>query len=71
MTIPLDIDELIVTVEGMPRPDLVEMLRTIPCPFPIDFTDAYLSSLSVERLRHLVVAVCLQARKSSRATHAA
>lgn len=71
MTIPTSIEDLIQTVEGMPRAELVELLREVPCPFPIDFTDAYLSSLPIERLRHLVVAVCLQARKSSRAGHAA
>lgn len=66
MTIPTDINELLVTVAELDRPELVELLREVPCRFPVDFTDEYLNTLSLDRLRHVVVAVCLQARKNAR-----
>jgi hypothetical protein len=29
------------------------------CPFNLDFTDEFLDSVSVERLRHIVLGACL------------
>jgi hypothetical protein len=43
----------------MTRDDLVDTLRRMQCGFPIDFTDEYLASVSVERLRHIVLAAAI------------
>lgn len=65
-TTATEVDDLIVTVAESSREELMAMLGAAPCPFPLDFTDTYLDSLTLDRLRHLVMAVCLQARKSAR-----
>ena len=44
------------------RPELMAVLRSMQCEFPIDFTDECLASMSVERLRHVAAAACLHAR---------
>ena len=63
--LPLDdIHATLTTIEGMGRPELIAVLRDLPCPFPIDFTDAYLEHLPIERLKHLVAAVALHCRKN-------
>jgi hypothetical protein len=64
---PNDIDALLTTIATLPRADLHRMLRDLPCPFPLDFTDAYLDSLPLDRLKHLVAAVALHCNKSSHA----
>ncbi len=45
----------------MPREQIVSTLRSLDCDFKIDFTDEYLGSLSLERLRHVALAACLHA----------
>jgi hypothetical protein len=63
MQLPADIESMLEVVAAMERTGLVELLRTMPCPFPLDFTDEYLAGIELDRLRHLVAAVCLQVRK--------
>lgn len=66
--LPLDdIDATLTTIEAMPRAELITVLRDLPCPFPIDFTDTYLEHLPIDRLKHLVAAVALHCRKSGSA----
>ncbi len=43
----------------MDREGLIETLRRMRCEFPMDFTDDYLASLSIERLKHIVLAASL------------
>lgn len=71
MTLPSDIEGLVEVIGAMDRPALVALLRESPCPFPVDFTDEYLNTIGLERLRHLTLAVLLQARKSARGSSAA
>jgi hypothetical protein len=59
-------EQLAASIATMERPDLVRALHAIDCPFELDFTEEYLSSLSVERLRHLVLAACLHRRAAGR-----
>jgi hypothetical protein len=56
------IDELIRDVQTMDRDGCMTQLRQIGRP-RIDFTDEFLNSLSLDRLRHVVVAAFLQSRK--------
>jgi len=62
---PTEIESMLTTIAGLPRGDLVAMLRDLPCPFPIDFTETYLQTLPLDRLKHLVAAVALHCRKSN------
>ena len=43
----------------MDRDELIRRLRRLHCDFDLDFTDAFLDSLSMERLRHIVLAAML------------
>ena len=55
-------NEIEVTIQrlaAMDKPALVTTLRAEADRFPSDLTDDYLSSLSEEKLRHLVAALCL------------
>jgi len=53
-------EELAGRIAEMDRSDLIALLRTIKCPFRMDFTDEFLSAVSLERLRHIVLAACLR-----------
>ncbi len=43
----------------MGRPDLIQTLRGLQCDFQIDFSDDFLETLSIERLKHIVLAASL------------
>jgi hypothetical protein len=49
-------------VADMDRPQLIETLRSLHCDFCLDFTDDFLQSASMERLRHIVLAAALHTR---------
>ncbi len=46
----------------MDRQNLIGMLSSLDCGFQFDFTKEFLDSVSLERLRHIVLAASLQAR---------
>ena len=54
-------EELALKLARMDRPDLISALDALNCGFPIDFTEAYLDSISLERLKHIVLAASLRA----------
>ena len=54
------VEELICLVSAMDRPTLVGQFRAFRASFPVDFTDEFLETTPVERLRHIYVALCLQ-----------
>ena len=63
MTVPVESpDEIINKIANMTRPQLITLLRGLQCDFHLDFSDEYLASLSVERLRHIAVAASLRSR---------
>jgi hypothetical protein len=43
----------------MDRSQLVQTLRDLKCPFEVDFSDEFLQSISIERLRHILMAATL------------
>lgn len=57
------IDELLCGVALLDRPALIRQFRSYPAPFPIDFSDEFLRSTDLDRLRHIFVAMCLQCRR--------
>lgn len=57
---PHQVEDLIRIVGAMERSSLTELLLGFRANFPVDFTDQFLANLSVERLRHIFVAICLQ-----------
>jgi hypothetical protein len=54
------IEEFISMVASMDRPALVYQFDNYRGNFRLDFTPEFLASLSVDRLRHIFLAVCLQ-----------
>jgi hypothetical protein len=56
------VEELICLVASFDKPTLTSQFRNFRGNFPIDFTPEFLETLSVDRLRHIFVALCLQAQ---------
>lgn len=57
------VDELVCKVATMDRADLLHQFRTYPARFPVDFTEDFLGSAPLERLRHIFLALCLQTQR--------
>lgn len=53
------VEQLVVKIATMNRGDLTDRLKKLNCHFELDFTDEYLESLSLERLRHVALAAIL------------
>lgn len=54
------IEELICMASSLDRTTLTRQFLCFRGSFPIDFTPEFLDNLSVDRLRHIFVALCLQ-----------
>jgi len=52
-------DTLAEQLTQMDRRSLIYLLRGMHCQFEMDFTDEFLMSISLERLRHIVLAAAL------------
>ncbi len=57
------VEELICLVASLDKPTLTRQFLTFKGSFPVDFTPEFLEKLSVDRLRHIYVALCLQAQR--------
>ena len=60
MTTAADADEVLARVHEMDREQVVRVLTHFSGRIRVDFTPAYLESLSLDRLRHLLQAVLLR-----------
>jgi hypothetical protein len=60
---PTQVEELIGVVAALDREALIAQFRCYRATFPLDFTDAFLSTITVERLRHIFLAICLQSQR--------
>lgn len=58
------VEELICMVSAMDREGLIQQFAKWEGRFPVDFTEEFLRTTPLERLRHIFVALCLQARQS-------
>lgn len=54
------VEELICLVAALDRAALVRQLQAYRATFPLDFTDEFLSTIPLDRLRHIFVALCLE-----------
>jgi hypothetical protein len=54
------VEELICVVAALDRPSLVNQIHDFRGSFPLDFTDEFLTTVQLDRLRHIFVALCLQ-----------
>lgn len=55
-------EQMVVVVAELSRERCVDELGRVPY-VPLDFTDDFLAALSVEQLRHVLLAALLQARR--------
>jgi len=55
------LEEIATNIARMQRDELLEILRSLRCSFKLDFTDEYLTTLSLERLRHVTMAAFIHA----------
>ena len=60
---PHQVEELICLVAALDRPALIAHLQNYRASFPIDFTSEFLNTASVDRLRHILVALCLHCQQ--------
>ncbi|MDP6544353.1 MAG: hypothetical protein QGH60_10200 [Phycisphaerae bacterium] len=57
---PVEVErDIVSTIASMRRPQLIALLRRMQCGFDIDFSDDYINSMNVERLRHIALAASM------------
>jgi hypothetical protein len=54
------VEELICLVAAMHRDDVIHHIRDYRATFPLDFTNDFLATVPLERLRHIFIALCLE-----------
>jgi hypothetical protein len=58
------LNDVLVAIASMTREELIEQFHIYPAPFPIDFTDAFLQSQSLDKLRHVFAGLVMHCRVS-------
>ncbi len=53
------LEDLMCVISSLDRVALMDQFHTYPTRFPIDFTDQFLGTQSVDRLRHIFLAMCI------------
>jgi hypothetical protein len=56
------LDKEATTIAGLGRSELTRRIKNFRGRFKLDFTEDYLNKLSVDRLRHILLAALLNAR---------
>ena len=56
------VEELVCLISALDRRAVTRQLMEFSATFPVDFTSEFLASQSVERLRHLFFALCMQSK---------
>ena len=59
------VEELIEVAGALDKTELVNRFLSFRATFPLDFTRDFLESQSLDRLRHLYVALCLHVHQRS------
>ncbi len=60
-------DTTLADVASMDRATLSRTILSLDCDFPLDFSEGQLERLSLEKLRHVYVALCLHGRNGKKA----
>jgi hypothetical protein len=58
------VEKMVEKIAGMERADLIRLLSDLQCDFKMDFNDDFLNSVTLERLKHIVLAASLHAHNS-------
>ena len=60
---PVESDrDIVSTIASMKRSQLITLLRRMRCGFDIDFSDEYINSMNIDRLRHIALAASMHDR---------
>jgi hypothetical protein len=59
----IQVEELISLVSSLDRAGLIDQFNNYQANFSLDFTPEFLSKTSLERLKHIFVALCLQTQR--------
>lgn len=62
MKLDQPIDRIIADIHALTRAGCIGALRAFEQP-QLDFTDEYLEGMSLDQLRHVLMAACIQARR--------
>jgi len=57
------VEELIRVVSALDRDTLIQHFTSYRATFPVDFTPDFLTAQSVDRLRHIFLAMCLHCQR--------
>jgi hypothetical protein len=63
MLAPPQVEKLICHIAALDRRAIVSQLHAYQSSFPIDFTEEYLNTVCLDRLRHIFVALSLQQQR--------
>ncbi len=58
-------DQMACELAQMDRESLIDTLRGMECTFKLDFSDKFLESVSIERLRHIALGASLHTNQDS------
>ena len=60
------LESWLVAIATMSREELIEQFHSYPAPFPVDFSDAFLRSQSLDKLRHVFAGLVMHCRVEPR-----
>jgi hypothetical protein len=60
-----NLEQTATSISSLGRSELTRRIRNFKGRFKLDFTEDYLNSLSVDRLRHILLAVLINAQQHS------
>lgn len=66
-----ELNDALVAIASMSREELIEQLHAYPAPFPVDFTDQFLRTQSLDHLRHVFAGLVMHCRIAPRLHRAA
>ena len=57
-----ELNDILVAIASLDRAELMEQFQTYPAPFKIDFTDEFLRTQSLDKLRHVFAGLVMHCR---------
>lgn len=63
-----ELESWLTAIASMSREELIEQFQTYPAPFPVDFTEAFLRSQPIDKLRHVFAGLVMHCRVEPRVT---
>ena len=57
------VERQVTSVAALGREELKRRIRNFPSRFKMDFTEEYLDKISIERLRHILLAALITAKR--------